>query len=73
MEDIHRLLIEHGIVGVVLGWSLYWIQKQSAQAAKERQELQEDLNAAIHKTTDELSAIRVKLGIILRELDAEDE
>ena len=73
MDEIHRLLIEHGIVGVVLGWSLYWIQKQSGQAAKERQELQEDLNTAIHKTVEELSAIRVKLGVIMRELDADDE
>ena len=44
------MLLEHGILGVVLGFTMFWIRGQNIQAKKERESLQEKLFTLIEQT-----------------------
>lgn len=50
MDDLTRILIEHGLLGVVLAWAFWWIKNQNLEAKKEREQLQEKLFELIVET-----------------------
>jgi|TARA_R110002167_G_scaffold243961_1_gene449384 hypothetical protein len=73
MDDITKILLENGLLGVVLAWAFWWIRAQNLEAKKERQELQDRLFQVIAqtnqfdaKTGEILSSIERKLDEFLR-------
>lgn len=73
MDDITKILLENGLLGVVLAWAFWWIRNQNLEAKKERQELQDRLFQVIAqtnqfdaKTGEILSSIERKLDEFLR-------
>ena len=73
MDDITKILLENGLLGVVLAWAFYWIRNQNLEAKKERQALQDRLFEVIAqtnqfdaKTGEILSSIERKLDEFLK-------
>mgnify|MGYP003147176312 FL=1 len=73
MDDITKILLENGLLGVVLAWAFWWIRNQNLEAKKERQELQDRLFQVIAqtnqfdaKTGEILSSIERKLDEFLK-------
>tara|TARA_R110002124_G_scaffold138768_4_gene302745 strand:+ start:1684 stop:1908 length:225 start_codon:yes stop_codon:yes gene_type:complete len=73
MDDITKILLENGLLGVVLAWAFWWIRAQNLEAKKERQELQDRLFQVIAqtnqfdaKTGEILSSIERKLDEFLK-------
>jgi hypothetical protein len=73
MDDITKILLENGLLGVVLAWAFWWIRNQNMEAKKERQALQDRLFEVIAqtnqfdaKTGEILSSIERKLDEFLK-------
>jgi len=73
MDDITKILLENGLLGVVLAWAFWWIRNQNLEAKKERQALQDRLFEVIAqtnqfdaKTGEILSSIERKLDEFLK-------
>lgn len=73
MDDITKILLENGLLGVVLAWAFWWIRNQNLEAKKERQALQDRLFQVIAqtnqfdaKTGEILSSIERKLDEFLK-------
>jgi hypothetical protein len=73
MDEITKILLENGLLGVVLAWAFWWIRAQNLEAKKERQELQDRLFQVIAqtnqfdaKTGEILSSIERKLDEFLK-------
>lgn len=68
MDDVTKILLENGLLGVVLAWAFWWIRSQNLQAKKERHDLQTKLfeliaetNKFDAKTGEHLAAMRADL------------
>ena len=73
MDEITKILLENGLLGVVLAWAFWWIRNQNLEAKKERKELQDRLFEVIAqtnqfdaKTGEILSSIERKLDEFLK-------
>lgn len=73
MDEITKILLENGLLGVVLAWAFWWIRNQNLEAKKERQALQDRLFEVIAqtnqfdaKTGEILSSIERKLDEFLK-------
>ena len=73
MDEITKILLENGLLGVVLAWAFWWIRNQNLEAKKERQALQDRLFEVIAqtnqfdaKTGEILLSIERKLDEFLR-------
>ena len=73
MDEITKILLENGLLGVVLAWAFWWIRAQNLEAKKERKELQDRLFEVIAqtnqfdaKTGEILSSIERKLDEFLK-------
>ena len=73
MDEITKILLENGLLGVVLAWAFWWIRNQNLEAKKERKELQDRLFEVIAqtnqfdaKTGEILLSIERKLDEFLR-------
>ena len=73
MDDITKILLENGLLGVVLAWAFWWIRNLNMEAKKERQALQDRLFEVIAqtnqfdaKTGEILSSIERKLDEFLK-------
>lgn len=73
MDEITKILLENGLLGVVLAWAFWWIRNQNLEAKKERQALQDRLFEVIAqtnqfdaKTGEILSSIKRKLDEFLK-------
>ena len=69
MDDITKILLENGLLGVVLAWAFYWIRNQNLEAKKERQALQDRLFEVIAQTNQFDAKTGEILGSIERKLD----
>jgi hypothetical protein len=69
MDDITKILLENGLLGVVLAWAFWWIRNQNLEAKKERQELQDRLFQVIAQTNQFDAKTGEILGSIERKLD----
>jgi hypothetical protein len=69
MDDITKILLENGLLGVVLAWAFWWIRAQNLEAKKERQELQDRLFQVIAQTNQFDAKTGEILGSIERKLD----
>ena len=69
MDDITKILLENGLLGVVLAWAFWWIRNQNLEAKKERQALQDRLFEVIAQTNQFDAKTGEILGSIERKLD----
>ena len=69
MDDVTKILLENGLLGVVLAWAFWWIRNQNLEAKKERQALQDRLFEVIAKTNQFDAKTGEILGSIERKLD----
>jgi len=69
MDDVTKILLENGLLGVVLAWAFWWIRNQNLEAKKERQALQDRLFEVIAQTNQFDAKTGEILGSIERKLD----